>query len=416
MFKLNEIVFDNSIWLAIIAINMTIIGLTSLAESKTIIGVDYGKFLIKKYKVFGCIRMYYLLIMFALINIFSLILMFNSIYQVRVLNFIILMISLIFAIYYFFGFILIENHGIKLQILKDELLGMYYDSDNITNFEADILAGMSTGWRTDKRISSNVICYFNTFNTDTQLAFAESFGPNSILYSRTKRMMNFWRRKYNLKPYNYRIDKDVNHISHEFFQMYRYSELQDKWILEILRLFDNKGYEDSYNLKRINIMRVLAHINRFGKTENLYTYKFVEYLEPYIISAMQKSTTKEQTNLPQTIEMDKFILNELYIFILSSLEKYEDKNFYKASLRLINKLFDFKNDIGNLSIHDKIIMIFMLYSNYKCRMVQDFLIDLFNIYDHNDIENKVTANDMKIIILNLEQSTKKDLANRELIF
>ncbi|MGO1528537.1 MAG: hypothetical protein ACTHWU_07420, partial [Senegalia sp. (in: firmicutes)] len=52
-----------------IAINMTVIGLTSLAESKTIIGIDYGKFLVKKYKVFGIIRMYYLLIIFAIIKL-----------------------------------------------------------------------------------------------------------------------------------------------------------------------------------------------------------------------------------------------------------------------------------------------------------------------------------------------------------
>ena len=37
---------DSNILLTMISINMTIIGLTSLAEKKTIIGVDYGKYLI----------------------------------------------------------------------------------------------------------------------------------------------------------------------------------------------------------------------------------------------------------------------------------------------------------------------------------------------------------------------------------
>lgn len=41
---------DNSLILAIIAINMTIIGLTSLADAKTVIGVNYGDFLIRKFK------------------------------------------------------------------------------------------------------------------------------------------------------------------------------------------------------------------------------------------------------------------------------------------------------------------------------------------------------------------------------
>ena len=35
--------------IAIVAINMTIIGLTSIAESKSVIGADYSDFLIKKY-------------------------------------------------------------------------------------------------------------------------------------------------------------------------------------------------------------------------------------------------------------------------------------------------------------------------------------------------------------------------------
>ncbi|WP_165976170.1 hypothetical protein [Bacillus salipaludis] len=38
----NRIINDVSLIMAIIAINMTIIGLTSLAETKKIIGVDYG--------------------------------------------------------------------------------------------------------------------------------------------------------------------------------------------------------------------------------------------------------------------------------------------------------------------------------------------------------------------------------------
>ncbi|PHS30041.1 MAG: hypothetical protein COA82_11835 [Alkaliphilus sp.] len=55
-----------------IAINMTVIGLTALAETKTIIGIDYGKFLVGRYKLFAFFRMYHLLILFAVINAVSL--------------------------------------------------------------------------------------------------------------------------------------------------------------------------------------------------------------------------------------------------------------------------------------------------------------------------------------------------------
>ena len=44
--NLNYLLGDNNTMLAIVAINMTITGLTSLAETKIIIGVDYGKLLV----------------------------------------------------------------------------------------------------------------------------------------------------------------------------------------------------------------------------------------------------------------------------------------------------------------------------------------------------------------------------------
>lgn len=57
---MDSIIFDNGLIISIIAINMTVIGLTSLAEMKNIIGIDYGKFLLRKYKIFGFIRVYHL--------------------------------------------------------------------------------------------------------------------------------------------------------------------------------------------------------------------------------------------------------------------------------------------------------------------------------------------------------------------
>ncbi|MFC4386591.1 hypothetical protein ACFOZ1_02080 [Gracilibacillus marinus] len=56
---MKTIITDPNIMYTIIAINMTIIGLTSLADMKSIIGIDYGRFLLTKYKLFGMIRIYY---------------------------------------------------------------------------------------------------------------------------------------------------------------------------------------------------------------------------------------------------------------------------------------------------------------------------------------------------------------------
>jgi hypothetical protein len=56
--EFQKIIFDTATLIAIIAINMTVIGLTSLAETKKIIGVDYGRFLVKKYRILGQVRIY----------------------------------------------------------------------------------------------------------------------------------------------------------------------------------------------------------------------------------------------------------------------------------------------------------------------------------------------------------------------
>lgn len=217
LFSFDNLISDGAIWLALITINMTIIGLTSLAETKRVIGVDYGKFLIRKYSVGGVVRIYFLLVVFAIINVVSLSSMFVQVDWLRLVNFAVLILSSIFAIYYFFNFILVENKGVKDQIFMDEILGMYYKSDDVTTFYPDLLTEMHNGWRMPKKISSNVVHFFNRFNTDSQIAFEELFGPTSILYDRSKKMLSFWSKKYNLEPFDYSSNCGLNHISHEFF-------------------------------------------------------------------------------------------------------------------------------------------------------------------------------------------------------
>src|SRR5699024_7984014 len=122
---------DHNLIMAIIAINMTIIGLTSLAETKKIIGIDYASFLIKKYKILNVFTIYPLLIIFALINIASLFLMFITSEPFGFYNFILLVISLTFATFYFFAYIITENNWVRSQIYQQEITGLYYKSENI---------------------------------------------------------------------------------------------------------------------------------------------------------------------------------------------------------------------------------------------------------------------------------------------
>ncbi|GAD88686.1 hypothetical protein VHA01S_008_00810 [Vibrio halioticoli NBRC 102217] len=396
---IHELVTDGSVWLAIIAINMTIIGLTSLAESKSVIGIDYGQYLIKSYKVFFNVKIYHLLVIFALINIISLFSMFTTNYSVRVINLIILMLSLAFAIYYFFAYILIKNPRVNKQIYMDELLGIYYDSNDKTNFEADIITEMNNGWRTDKRISSNLISYFDKYNAESRAVFGEIFGPKSVVYAQNKTMKKYWLKNYNVNAFNYNSNSGGVHISHEFFQLYRYSELQEKWLLEILSLF-NKEYSSTFKESRIdNIIRILAHINRFGRCDNLYGYKFLEYLSAYIYDAMEVQFSVDQKDsIKNRKAKELFLMNELFLYVMNTLETRSDSLFYNASVDLCKLLITDSKFNHYSDSNDKIELIINISRLMKSDCIKNFISEVVYNYTLSNIEFKYDLNEIKSLI------------------
>ena len=394
---------DNSAFFAIIAINMTVIGLTSLAETKNIIGVDYGKFLVRSYKVFNTIRIYYLLILFALINVVSLIFLFTENETYRVNNIKILLVSLIFAIYYFFAYVIVENRFVKQQIYAQELLGLYYDSDQVTNFEADLIAKMSNGSRTEKKLSSNVITYFNAFNNESQKAFEEVFGPASIIYKNSRRIKRFWKKKVGKTNYNYVNVDGHSHISHEFFQLYRYSDLQEKWLLEILRLFNGSYTIDYQEMRLNNILRILAHINRFGYVENLYKYKFLEYLTPYIMEGLDLGKEKKYDKNHRS-DQEKFAIKQLCKYIFFSVSKYEDKIFFNTAINTLNQVINNEEYHGILQINDRLIILLEEACHYDHPMIKELVTCIYNNYWEVEIKNKLVIQQVKAIMNNRKDS------------
>ncbi len=286
---METIIYDSSLIIAIIAINMTVIGLTSLAEMKKVIGIDYGNFLLKKYKIFGFLRIYYVLILFGIINVFGLFLFFIPIYSLRLTYFWLLVVSLIFAIYYFFAYIIVESNKVIKQIYEQEILGFYYNSDEPTTFKPDIITKVNDGSRTTKKMSGNFIEYFNTYSTDSNDAFAELLGPDSIIYVYTRKLNKKRFKKYGIiAPYIYRQSiYKTKELSHEFFQMYRYSKNQDRWILTALDLFDTPDSRGKFDYIRLcNFTRIIGQMNTYGTSPNIFKYKYLEHLFSYYKKAM----------------------------------------------------------------------------------------------------------------------------------
>lgn len=324
---MERLYLDSNILLTMISINMTIIGLTSLAEKKTIIGVDYGKYLINKYKLFHVIPLYVLLILFAVINTAALFTLYWTDSQFCFAIFIGVTVCLSFAIYYFFGFILRENPAVKRQLYENEFIGLYYKDGTPPGAECDKIVGMNSGNRTSKRLSSDVVTYFDKFNNDTQKAFEESFGPESFIYKRNSRIRKKYLKLTGHEPYDYTGEDRLVHISWEFFQLYRWSELQEKWIMEILVLFNDKYAAGSPKMKLNNLIRVFFHINTFGKTENMFGYRVMDYLFKYIKDTYSCICKPYADRVEKEAALLKYYCNYIYTCIN---DHYSEQSFKLA--------------------------------------------------------------------------------------
>ncbi|MEH7439316.1 hypothetical protein V7182_17725 [Neobacillus drentensis] len=361
--EFKKIINDNSLIMAIIAINMTIIGLTSLAETKRIIGVDYGSFLLKKYKLLNLVRIYVLLVVFAIVNVGSLFFMFVKVTEFRVVNFMVLTLSLVFAIFYFFAYIIVENRNVRKQIYEQELLGLYYDSDEVTTFEVDRLVELNNGSRTPKKLSGNIITYFNTFNSDTQRDFVEIFGPESMLYDHSSKLKKKIWRLYSHNPYRYRVSPTgIYDISFEFFQLFRHTELQDKWTIDVLRLFN--GYREAdepYDLFRLyNFSRMIAQLNVFGTNTSIYKYKFLEYLIGYYYSAVRMTDEDrlDMSDFTKVLEIERFTVRQLFDFIFRAAGNPKDNDITRVSIYIINDIVLHKKYAGLLA-KEELIKIYL---------------------------------------------------------
>lgn len=389
---------DNNLILAIIAINMTVIGLTSLAESKSIIGIDYGKFLVKKYKVFNFVKMYHLLIVFAAINIISILCLFIRNDRLIKWIFIILVLSLIFSIYYFFAYIMIENSHVKKQIYMQELMGLYYSSDKKTTFEVDELVNISNGSSTSKKISGDIIAYFNNFSSESQKYFCEVFGPESIIYKNISNTNPNIKSKIDAKPYEYRQGNDgVWDISHEFFQMFRYTELQDKWAIDILRIINKDDcVHRKYEIIRLyNVTRVITHINTFGYNEEIYKYKFLEHFKYYFYNAVKisdeeiKLMSSDEKN--HIISVEEYAIEQLVKYIINTIVTYNDFNFIHYSKKVLNKIaFKDCSEASKMLDLEKRFKIFLKrVVKADNKQVKEIFVELLNEYSSKDTNKPI---------------------------
>ena len=346
-------------WFALIALNVTVIGLSSLAEKRTVIGIEYGKYLIDNYKVFGCIKIYNVLAAIAVINAVSLIvaLLGDSWPIFSMIVFFLLLGSSFFVLYYLFAYVLRIHPAVKKEIYRKQMLGLYYDSDTPCNFDGDRVIGMPTGDRTNKKITSSVQSFFDKFDEESIAAFHDVFGPFSPIYSRSRKVIKECKRLGYDKPHNYWVQKDgggsagVVHISWEFFQMFRFSAIQDRWLLEILSIF-NGAYANPYpRLRLYNVAVVFGQINRVGFAEGLYRYKFLDYMMPYVVRALDPNGDSDS---PKRVEVESYFHKEFGKFIHDTMLHHPASTFTESAKKALGQMICIDRFRGVIPVKERI--------------------------------------------------------------
>ena len=340
------------LWMALVALNLTIVGLSSLAEKRSVIGIEYGRYLLDRYKIYGFIRLFHMLVFVAVVDAISIVSIWISfIPMVSAIVFALLSISTCIVIFFLFAYVLRVHDGVKMQIYKSEILGLYNNNGKPCNFYGDVLVGMRNGDRTSKKLSSNVLRFFDQYNEDTIRAFNELFGPDSVVYDRHA-LLNGEAHDYSV--YENEKHTGVKHISWEFFQMFRYSEIQERWILEILRLF-NGSYANKFpRLRLYNVVRVLGQINRVGFSEGLYKYKFLDYLFPYIKDSLK---IDEEKYPEKRIDLEEYLFEQLAIFMANAMQNHPTTTYEESVGKVLNGLLSPEFYSGTLSHSERLLFL-----------------------------------------------------------
>lgn len=252
---------------------------------------------------------------------------------------------MLWSVYFFIRYIYQVHPSVKKQHYQKELCGIFYASDEVSDSKSDLVTNMSNGSTTEKQLSQQLIDYFNE---DHQETFEEIFGPNSFIYDKHPKYKWYWKTHYHHLPYDYTAECGLNHISHEFFMLFKDIKPQKKWSLKVLELF-NGDYTRGFSDQKIdNLIRLLSHINDDGKDEALYTSEFLTDLTPYIIEAIRHRPREEMKFYRDVKEC--YLLNQLFQFIGYTLKKNNEHSFYIAALDLNNRLYNDKGYIGQCNI------------------------------------------------------------------
>ena len=354
---------DKALIVALIAINLTLLGLTTLAEAKKVLGVDYGKFLINKATLFLRVKYKHVIAIFTGINIIGVIAIFYThIEIVLIITSVLISLSTILLLIYFVSSVLYINKRVRREIYLYTLSGLYSSKfDELDTNSLDYLLDINPGSQTDKTVVSDVYNYFNEDSFTVLESFEAVFGPKSFLYhykDHERKISYFWDKHFinkdlplkELKPYHYRNINNNYDVTHEFFLMYRYSKLQSIWAKKVYELTKNGNYNI---ITYSNLLRITKNTVNYLNDDLIKSFDFIKFITAEYISNVKSNLNITLKNSGEEFDFNKLerifledyteLINTSLIYLIDG-NKYEEANKITQQLKLLVNEKTFLNE------------------------------------------------------------------------
>jgi hypothetical protein len=277
---------------------------------------------------------------------------------------------------------------------------------------------MNPGTRTNYKLATNVIDYFNTFNSDTQKVFFDVFGPNSLIYDDSKKINKIRKKLFNVERYRYRSSElnNIKEISFEFFQMFRYSEYQDKWAIDIIVGMNGEPPYNDYDIYRLyNLARLIVQIDIFGFSENLCKYKFIFYLKKFLLATVDTTNNMNNKQKEHIIEVEHHMMKALFHYIVRTIKYYNDVQYIKFVEEFLDEIVNQDSYKGYLNKEEilfiaidhsleldcgpfKRVIELIIQKNLQSKVDKNNRLNKEKIQKHIDIKKKEYEADMSGIL------------------
>lgn len=152
--------------------------------------------------------------------------------------------------------------------------------------------------------------------------------------------------------------------------------------MEILSIFNDKYAQNSPEMRLNNIIRVMFHINVFGRTDNMFGYRVMDYIYKYVKDAYicQCNVSAER------VEKEKILFGYYCQYLFTCILYHYSEQSHKLSIRLLKDLLASAGVDGHITKHDMLEILLMQSAKYRDVNTEQIATIVFNYY--NDITPK----------------------------